>query len=381
MLEVNPNPFPLLKVAVSGLYCEAGDFYIDPWEPVERAVITHAHSDHARIGSAGYLAAEGSQLLLRSRLGDAAPIQTLAYGEPLVINDCRVSFHPAGHIMGSAQVRVEHRGEVWVVSGDYKLGVDATCQPFESVPCHTFITEATFGLPIYRWPQASDVFEQINKWWRQNQERGKASILYCYALGKAQRILSGIDAAIGPIYTHGAVEKLVEDYRSSGVVLPFTQLAGVAPKKTDFSKALILAPPSASGTPWLRRFGSFASGFASGWMQVRGMRRRKAIDRGFVLSDHADWSELLTAIKDSCAQRVLVTHGYVPVLVRYLKERGVDADGLSTRFEGEQDVSESFAIDAAKENAAPGDAASIDSDAAFERAMVERISDSGGDGA
>jgi putative mRNA 3-end processing factor len=278
-------------------------------------------------------------------LGSEAPIDILRYGERLDVNGVTVSFHPAGHILGSAQVRVEYGGEVWVVSGDYKIEPDPTCAAFEAVKCNTFITEATYGLPIYRWADATEVFEQINRWWRANQERGKASMLFCYALGKAQRILAGVDSSIGPIYTHGAVENLTRDYRVAGVSLPPTAVASDMPRKTKFSDALILAPPSANGTLWLRRFGSIATGFASGWMAVRGMRRRKAIDRGFVLSDHSDWPGLLTAIRSSEAERVLVTHGYVGQMARFLQEAGVDALALSTRFEGEmQEATDSASL-------------------------------------
>lgn len=327
---------PLLAVTDSGLYCEIGDFYIDPWEPVSRAVITHAHSDHARLGARSYLAARGNEQLLHTRLGVDAPVETIGYGESVNVDGVNVSFHPAGHILGSAQVRVEYRGEIWVVSGDYKIEPDPTCAAFEPVRCHTFITEATYGLPIYRWPRSDDVFNQINNWWRANQLKGKASLIYCYALGKAQRILAGVDDSIGPIYTHGAVERLTQDYREAGVQLPPTTLANaVPPRKTDWSRALILAPPSASGTPWLRRFGAIATGFASGWMSVRGMRRRKAIDRGFILSDHSDWTSLLTAIVESHAAKILVTHGYVPIFVRYLQECGIDSGAIATKFEGE----------------------------------------------
>jgi putative mRNA 3-end processing factor len=364
---------PLLQVSDRGLYCQVGDFYIDPWEPVERAVITHAHSDHARADSKKYLAAEGNERLLVSRLGDGANVQTAAFSEEVTVNGCRVSFHPAGHILGSAQVRVEYRGEIWVVSGDYKLEPDPTCRAFEPVACDTFITEATYGLPIYRWAPSKEVFAEINEWWRLNQQRGKASVLFCYALGKAQRILAGIDATIGPLYTHGAVEKLTQDYRASGIALPPTKLAGIAPRKTDWTQGLILAPPSAMGTPWLRRFGSIATGFASGWMLVRGMRRRKAIDRGFVLSDHSDWPDLLTAVADSQAERVLVTHGYVPILVRYLRENNIDAGGLSTRFEGEQSESDSFALATAREKAETGSEPFISEDSAIEEAMVAQV--------
>ncbi len=322
---------PLLRLSESGLYCEAGDFYIDPWRPVARAVITHAHGDHARRGSQRYLASRESERVLRTRMGDDALIETVAYGQTVLMNDVRVSLHPAGHIFGSAQIRVEHRGEVWVVSGDYKIEPDSTCTPFEPVRCHTFITESTFGLPIYRWPPQAEVFAAINAWWRVNQQAGKASLIYGYALGKAQRLLAGVDPSIGPIYTHGAVERLTGDYRASGVAMPQTAYAGSV-SKVDWSHALIVAPPSAHGTPWMRKFGTLSTAFASGWMRIRGARRQKAVDRGFVLSDHADWPGLLSAIQATGAEHVLVTHGYTAIMARWLQEQGIDSRIIETRF-------------------------------------------------
>jgi putative mRNA 3-end processing factor len=343
------NTTPLLQLTGDGLYCPPGDFHVDPWHPVERAVITHAHSDHARRGSRRYLAARPGQRLLRTRLGDDAVIDALDYGEAVDVRGVRVSLHPAGHILGSAQVRLEHRGEVWVVSGDYKLDRDPTCAPFEPVRCHTFVTESTFGLPIYRWPAQDEVVGDINAWWRQNREEGKATLLFGYALGKAQRLLAGLDAGIGPIYTHGAVEKLSRDYRDSGVALPPTTYVGDVPRGTDWGGALIVAPPSAHGTAWTRRFGTASTGFASGWMRIRGTRRRRAVDRGFVLSDHADWPGLLDAVRATGAERVWVTHGYVGVLVRWLREQGIEAEGLQSHFEGERDETGDLPEEAAAE--------------------------------
>jgi putative mRNA 3-end processing factor len=327
----------LIELTDRGLYCAAGRFFIDPWQPVARAVLTHAHADHARRGSASYLVAAEGARVFRTRLGDDAHIETLPYGAPLHLGDVTVSLHPAGHILGSAQVRVERRGEVWVVSGDYRVGADTTCTPFEPVSCHTFVTESTFGLPIYRWPAQAEVFAAINAWWQANQAAGKASVLFAYALGKAQRVLAGVDATIGPILTHGAVERLARDYRASGVPLPPTVYAGEA-GRADYRRALIIAPPSAQGTPWLRRFGLVSTAFASGWMQVRGARRRRAVDRGFILSDHADWPGLLGAIAATGAGRVWVTHGYSAVLARWLDECGYAAAVVQTRFEGERDA-------------------------------------------
>src|SRR5579864_7982932 len=332
-----PDASPLLRLTDDGLYCEEGRFHVDPWRPVERAVITHAHSDHACPGCGTYLTARDGLHVLRARLDEAAVIEPLPYGALVEVNGVRVSLHPAGHILGSAQVRLEQRGQVWVVSGDYKVEPDATCAPFEPVRCHAFVTESTFGLPIYRWPEQGAVFAEINAWWRANQAAGKASLLYGYALGKAQRLLAGVDPAIGPIYTHGAVEVLNRAYRASGVSLPATIHSSAGEKGVDWTRALIVAPPSAHGTPWTRKFGHASTGFASGWMRIRGTRRRRAVDRGFVLSDHADWPGLLRAIEATGAEQVWVTHGYTSVLVRWLREHGLDARLFATHFEGERD--------------------------------------------
>ena len=327
----------LLRPTEHGLYCEAGDFHVDPWRPVPRAVVTHAHADHACWGCGRYLCSTEGERVLRVRMGREAAIDPVAYGEEVDVGGVRVSLHPAGHILGSSQVRLEHRGEVWVVSGDYKVEPDATCSPFEAVRCHTFVTESTFGLPIYRWPSQSSVFDDINAWWRGNAGSGKASLLLAYALGKSQRLLSGLDPSIGPIFTHGAVEKLNRAYREGGVALPPTSYAGAAAKGKSWAGSMIVAPPSAQGTPWARKFGPVSYALASGWMTIRGTRRRKAVDRGFVLSDHVDWPGLLGAIDATGANRVLVTHGYTSVVVRYLREKGIDADIVPTRYEGERD--------------------------------------------
>lgn len=327
----------LLQLTDRGLFCPAGEFFIDPWQPVDRAVITHAHSDHARGGSRHYLTTRAGERVLRLRLGEAPSIQAVDYGETVNLNGSRVSLHPAGHILGSAQVRVEAGGEVWVVSGDYKVEPDPTCVPFEPVRCHTFVTESTFGLPIYRWPTQADVLADVHAWWRANQAAGRPSLLFGYALGKAQRLLAGLAPDAGPIFTHGAVEKVNVAYRAGGVALPETTHASAVVPVGPWDRALILAPPSAHGTPWTRKFGAASTGFASGWMQIRGARRRRAVDRGFVLSDHADWPGLLGAITATGAERVLVTHGYSAVLARWLAEYGLDARTVQTRFEGERD--------------------------------------------
>ncbi|MGE4241832.1 ligase-associated DNA damage response exonuclease [Ramlibacter sp.] len=314
-----------------GLYCPPGDFYIDPWRPVARAVITHAHSDHARYGNGHYLAAAPAEGVLRTRLGEI-DLQTLPYGERIVHHGVTVSLHPAGHVLGSAQVRLEHRGRVWVASGDYKVAPDPTCAPFEPVRCDVFITESTFGLPIYRWAPDEQLFAQIDAWWSRNLEHGRATVVCCYSFGKAQRLLAGVDPSIGPIVVHGAVEPLNRAYRAEGVSLPETRLVTEVADKTDLKRALVVCPPSAAGSPWIRRFGDARTAFASGWMQVRGNRRRGGYDRGFVLSDHADWPGLMSAIEATQAERVIVTHGSSGALVRYLQECGLQAESFETEY-------------------------------------------------
>ena len=320
----------LIVATSEGLYCPPGDFYIDPWKPVARAVITHAHADHARSGNGVYFCHTLTAPVLRRRLGDVA-CETVDYEESTFRNGVTVSLHPAGHIPGSAQVRVAHAGEVWVVSGDYKIAADGASAPFAPVPCHAFISETTFGLPIYRWPDAADVGAEINRWWAQNVDEGRASVIFAYALGKAQRILRLVDPAIGSIFCHGAIESINEIYRAAGIALPFVSPVAGA-DKSSFARALIVAPPSAAGGAWLKRFGHYSDAFASGWMQVRGNRRRRGVDRGFVLSDHADWTGLLAAIDATGAQRIFLTHGFVQPLARYLCERGFDARPMSTEY-------------------------------------------------
>jgi putative mRNA 3-end processing factor len=319
-----------------GLYCPAGDFHIDPWRPVARAVITHAHADHARRGHGAYLATAISEGVLRSRLGPIT-LQGLAYGEAVLINGVRVSLHPAGHVLGSAQVRVEHAGQVWVASGDYFTSghthdTNTTCAAFEPVRCHCFITESTFGLPIYRWRPQAELMAEINTWWAANAAAGRASLLLGYSFGKAQRLLAGVDAGIGPIVVHGAVEPLNEAYRAAGVALPPTLRLEAVQDKTSLQRALVVAPPAVLGSAWARKLGEQSDAFASGWMQLRGARRRQGVDRGFVLSDHADWPGLQQAIAATGASRVIVTHGYEAVMVRWLQQQGLEAGSFRTEF-------------------------------------------------
>jgi putative mRNA 3-end processing factor len=330
----------LLELTDRGLYCAAGDFFIDPWRPVPRAVITHAHSDHARAGSHSYLAAKIGVEVLRQRLSDDAVIQGVQFGEPVIHNGVRVSLYPAGHILGSAQVRVEHAGEIWVVSGDYKTIPDRTCDAFEPVPCHVFITESTFGLPIYRWRPNDELVAEVNDWWRTNQERGRTSVIFAYALGKAQRVLADLDPSIGPLLMHGAIERFIPLYRAAGIQLPDCCRATTENARETRGRALVLAPPSAGDTPWLRKFGDVSTAAVSGWMQIRGTRRRRALDRGFAISDHADWDGLLWAIEETGADEIVVTHGYRSTVVRWLTEHGKRARAIATAFEGEMNGSE-----------------------------------------
>jgi putative mRNA 3-end processing factor len=336
---LNPSKLHLIQATPSGLYCKAGDFYIDPLRRVPRALITHAHSDHARTGMASYLTAESGVNVLRERIGLDAPVSGIAYGEQRKIGEVVVSFHPAGHLLGSSQIRVEHKGEVCVVTGDYKIAPDASCEAFEPVKCDHLITEATFGLPVYRWPEPRVVFEQINQWWRDNQAEGRTSVLFAYALGKAQRVLCGIDPSIGPIGVHGAVEKMLPHYRAAGRPIPENIVKASADHKDLLKKGgLIIAPGSVQNTPWLRKFAPYSLAFASGWMAIRGARRRQALDRGFVVSDHVDWKGILDTVDATGATTVGVTHGYADPLVRWLREeKGLDGYEVPTRYASKSD--------------------------------------------
>ncbi len=321
---------PLLELRPEGIACPAGGFFIDPWGPCGQAIITHGHSDHARPGMGLYICTPATAPILRRRIGASIRVRALAYGEEAVVNGVRVSLHPAGHIFGSAQVRVEHRGEVWAVSGDYKTEGDATSSAFEPIRCHGFITETTFGLPLYRWRPQSEVFTEINGWWEANRKAGRASVLFGYALGKAQRLIAGVDPSLGPIAVHGAVAEMNEACAEGGLALPPTLRVSDAEKGMDWSQALIIAPPSAQDTPWMRRFGEASTAFASGWMAVRGQRRRRSVERGFVLSDHVDWPALIGAVRATGAEQVWTTHGYDAAAARYLREEmGLDARPIS----------------------------------------------------
>lgn len=321
-----------LVVQKQGLFYSPGNFYIDPLRPVPLALITHAHGDHARSGSGEYITSEKNAALLRRRVGSDAKITSYPYGEPFILNNSQISFHPAGHILGSSQIRCESNSYVTLISGDYKRQEDQTADPFETIPCDLFVTEATFGLPIYNWPTVETSTHEILKWWQQNANDGFASILFCYALGKAQRILQMIKNHLqtGPVYIHGSIQAFNTLYQEEGFDFSFATSPLDNPKNFDYSNALILAPPSTFRSVWMKRFLPCKTAFASGWSLVRGNRRRSGYDKGLVLSDHADWKDLLRTIEETKAKKVLVTHGYEQLLSRYLKEElGLDAKPLA----------------------------------------------------
>jgi putative mRNA 3-end processing factor len=327
----------MLSFTDKGIYCPRGDFYIDPWKPVNRAVITHGHSDHARWGSKHYLAHKDTVPILKLRLGENS-YQSVQWNEPIYLNGVKISLHPAGHIIGSSQIRVECDDEVWVFSGDYKTVNDGISGEFEAIRCNTFITESTFGLPIYNWKPQEQVYEDIRNWINVNRENGKTSVLIAYSLGKAQRVLDAIKETAEDIYVHGAIWNTQQVLVDAGFNLPKVRRVLPDTPKEDFKGAVVIAPPSADGSPWIKRFTPYAVGICSGWMQVRGNARRRNVDAGFALSDHADWNGLLSAIDATGAEKVFTTHGFQSVLTRYLNEKGIASAEVKTEY-GEEEES------------------------------------------
>ncbi|HEV7781817.1 MAG TPA: ligase-associated DNA damage response exonuclease [Chitinophagaceae bacterium] len=328
---------PLIEFTNKGLYCRAGDFYIDPWKPVPRAVITHAHSDHARPGSEHYLCHPATLPILKLRLGENISADSVEWNKALTQNGVKISLHPAGHIIGSSQVRIEYKGEIWVVSGDYKTEDDGISGAFEPVLCHTFITESTFGLPVYNWKKKETIFSDIQHWIIKNQSKGKTSVITAYSLGKAQRVLQCIAGITDNIFVHGAVWNVHQALLASGMELPAVKRVTHEIPKEQYKNAVIIAPPSADGTPWMKRFTPYSVGICSGWMQVRGNVRRRNADAGFALSDHADWKGLLEAVKATGATKVFVTHGFQSAFSRYLSENGIEAAEVKTEYGTEDD--------------------------------------------
>lgn len=326
---------PLIEFTDKGLFCRQGDFFVDPWRPVDKAVITHAHSDHARPGSKYYLCHTFTKPILQLRLGDNE-YQTVDWNESVFLNGVKISLHPAGHIIGSAQIRIEYNGEVWVVSGDYKVEDDRISGVFEPVKCHTFISESTFGLPIYHWKPQQEIFENIIKWISKNKENGQTSVLIAYSLGKAQRLLQGIKETAEDIFVHGAIWNIHETLLNAGWKLPPVQRLTVDTPK-EYKGSIVIAPPGAEGSPWMKKFSPYSVGVCSGWMQVRGNARRRNVDAGFALSDHADWKGLLKAVKATGAEKVFVTHGFQAAFSRYLQENGIESGEVKTEYGGEEE--------------------------------------------
>lgn len=332
----------LIVFTRKGLYCPAGDFYIDPWRPVEHAVVSHAHSDHAFPGMKTYYATPLSAAVMRLRLGGDIRVSEHEYGQPFNIGGVSISLHPAGHVPGSAQIRIEHEGRVWLATGDYKLENDGISTPFETIEAEGMITEATFGLPIYRWQPQAAVAESIRQWWQANQAAGKTSLLYGYSFGKAQRLLHMLhDPAQPTIYGHGAVYNVTEALRAAGLQLPpLLPVPDLAHADEIANGALVLAPPSAAHTPWLKRFPAKSEAFVSGWMAIRSSRRSRNIAQGFVMSDHADWPGLVQAITASKAQFVQPFCGSKDSLSRFMREElGLDApDAPAGRYNAPTEV-------------------------------------------
>ena len=324
---------PLLAFNDKGIYCAQADVYLDPWRPVDKAIISHGHADHSRWGHKKYITQHSNIPIIKHRLGDIN-VNGKDWSETFTINNVKFSFHPAGHIIGSAQIKVEYKGEVWVFTGDYKTEDDGVATPYEPVKCHTFITECTFGLPAFKWQPQNEVFAEINNWWQQNQSEGRTSVIFGYSLGKAQRLLKYLDTSIGKIYTHGAIENMTEVLRPQ-LEMPKTTRITRDIKKEEIKGNIVVAPPSAHGTPWIKKMVPYVTASASGWMTFRGARRRRAIDRGFVLSDHCDWQGLLSSIKETGAEKIICTHGYTDIFSRYLREIGYDARTEQTQYEEE----------------------------------------------
>lgn len=332
----------LLQFTKNGIYCPQGDFYIDPWLPVDMAVITHGHGDHARWGMKKYLCHHYTRPILHSRISPDIDCQVVGYGETVVINGVKVSLHPAGHIIGSAQVRLEHKGYVAVVSGDYKTDYDGLSTPFETVKCHEFVTESTFGLPIYNWLSPEDIENQLQNWVSLNKNVGKTSVFIGYSLGKAQRIMKAMDG-LGKIFVHQSIAKLNEAFQTSGIALPEYSTADFFDGRKNMEGEIVVLPPALLDSNVIKKIPAAAIAICSGWMQVRGSRRWRSADAGFAMSDHADWAGLLAAIKATEAEMVHVTHGQTAVFSKYLNEIGIKSGVVATHFGEDEEEQEKHA--------------------------------------
>lgn len=327
----------MLRFTDKGIYCIPGRFYIDPWKPVDTAVITHGHSDHARWGMKRYLCHHFTVPILKSRIGSDITVQGMNYAETLNLNGVKISLHPAGHIIGSAQIRLEYKGKIVVVSGDYKTQDDGLSTPFESVKCHEFVTESTFGLPIYNWKTTEQQNAQLQQWVLQNRNNGKTSVLVGYSLGKAQRIMKALEG-IGPLYVHYAIARLNEAYETAGILLPNYHLADFRDNVKQLNREIVIIPPSLLDSNLIKKIPNKADAICSGWMQVRGARRWRSADAGFPISDHADWNGLLDAVKSTGAEKVYVTHGQTSVFTKYLNESGIEAQEVRTEYGNEEET-------------------------------------------
>lgn len=340
----------MIEFTESGLYCRLGDFYIDPWQPVDKAVITHAHSDHARAGSRHYLCHHFTKPLLKLRLGEDISVQSLEWNEETTINNVKLSLHPAGHIIGSSQIRISYNDDIWVVSGDYKVEDDGISSAFEPVRCNTFISESTFGLPIYKWKKQEVIYENIRQWITESHQSGKIPVIIAYSLGKAQRVLQCISPVTNNIFAHGAIWNMQQALLTAGWDFPAVKRVTPETPKEAFKNSVVIAPPSADGTPWMKKFNPYSIGVCSGWMQVRGNVRRRNADAGFALSDHADWDGLLSAIKATGAEKVFVTHGFQSAFSRYLNESGILSAEVKTAYGGEEEEQEKPSATTEQEN-------------------------------
>jgi putative mRNA 3-end processing factor len=318
----------LLNFTDRGIYCPRADCYIDPKRAVDRAIITHAHSDHARRGSKHYLAHRLTVPVLYHRLGKKISAQAVEYGEQVDINGVRFSLHPAGHVIGSAQVRIEYAGEVWVITGDYKLEHDPLAGSFEPVRCDVFCTESTFGLPVYRWGDSVEVIRDIHEWWRNNGLNGITSVLFGYSLGKAQRLLHSVDISIGPVYVHPAIEQINQLFRQHYFSIPDVNTLSETTPHRELKTALVIIPPNALKNGWLDHVAEYSTAYASGWMATQGISWVRNADAGFVISDHADWDGLNEAVRLSGAETIFVTHGFTGQFSRWLCEQGYDAHSV-----------------------------------------------------
>jgi len=327
---MNFDPGPLVEWTPQGLYCRRGDFYIDPQRGVNTAIITHAHSDHARRGSQHYFCTQSGLHLLKSRLGPKIKATGIPYQQSFQLGEVQVSFHPAGHILGSAQIRIEWDSQVWVVSGDYKREADPSCEPFESVQCNTFITEATFGTPRYIWDKTRQHGKEIYSWWAENAKSGVNSLLFGYSLGKTQRILAELAPYFTrPVVIHPSMQEITECYRAEGRKLAPTLGLDSPQLQKPLRGELILAPPSILKGEFLEQLGEYETAFASGWMQGSSPFHQSGYDKGFVISDHADWNDLNQSIKETGAKRVFVLHRSHGALVRHLRKQGLEAYPIS----------------------------------------------------